>query len=125
MSKRPTCFWDEGVYASGKSTVVIFPKNSEYGAFLCGILNSEIMNDIYHTFFGSLSLAGGYLRFGPPQISALPIPKVDVKIVRAIAESVIELQKLYQESQNGENVKTITKMNTKINSLVAQAYGLS
>jgi len=82
------------------------------------------MNSIYHTFFGSLSLAGGYLRFGPQQISALPIPKAESKIVRAIADSVVQLQEIYNETPNGENEKAITKLHTKINSLVAQAYGL-
>ena len=104
--------------------MVIFPKDKKLGAFLCGILNSDIMNDIYHTFFGSLSLAGGYLRFGPPQISALPIPNADTKVIQAISDNVIELQKLYKNSSTKEGEKEISKLQTKINSLVAKAYGL-
>jgi hypothetical protein len=74
MSKRPTCVWDAGGVAAGKSTVVVIPKTPEAGEFIAAIINSSPMSDIYKSLFGSLSLSGGYLRFGPPQIKALPIP---------------------------------------------------
>ena len=45
-------------------------------AFICGLLNSDFMQRCYVAMFGSLSLAGGYLRFGAPQVRELPIPKV-------------------------------------------------
>jgi hypothetical protein len=73
MSKRPTCVWDERGIAAGKSTVIIIPKKKDDGYFLAGVINSQPMSQIYKSLFGSLSLSGGYLRFGPPQIRALPI----------------------------------------------------
>ncbi len=75
MSKRPTCVWDPGGIAAGKSTVVVIPIEKQDGLFLAAIINSQPMSEIYHSLFGSLSLSGGYLRFGPPQLRALPIPE--------------------------------------------------
>ena len=75
MSKRPTCVWDRGGIAAGKSTVIAIPKLESDGPYLAAILNSQAMSRIYTSLFGSLSLSGGYLRFGPPQLKVLPIPE--------------------------------------------------
>ena len=85
MSKRPTCVWDPGGIAAGKSTVIVIPTSPEDGPFLTAVLNSATMLDIYKFLFGALSLSGGYLRFGPPQIKALPIPPAPGKERSAIA----------------------------------------
>ena len=73
MAKRPTSLWDHGGIAAGKSTVIILPNDGVDGRYLTCVINSEVMRQLYLALFGSLSLAGGYLRFGPPQIRALPI----------------------------------------------------
>lgn len=75
MAKRPTCVWDTTGIAAGKSTVLVIPNSGVDGAYLCGLLNSKVMERVYSVLFGSLSLAGGYMRFGPPQIRALPVPE--------------------------------------------------
>ena len=75
MSKRPTCVYDQIGVAAGKSTVLVIAANAEDNAFICGLLNSNMMRRFYLVMFGSLALAGGFLRFGTPQISALPVPK--------------------------------------------------
>ncbi len=74
MSKRPTCVWDDKGIAAGKSTVIVRPKGEVAGEYLAAVINSQTMADIYTAMFGSLSLSGGYLRFGPPQLRELPVP---------------------------------------------------
>jgi hypothetical protein len=39
------------------------------------VLNSRIAALIYQGLYGGLALAGGYLRFGTPQVSAFPLPQ--------------------------------------------------
>jgi hypothetical protein len=85
MSKRPTCFWDSGGIAAGKSTVIVIPKTGMVGNYLAAVMNSQTMAEIYTMLFGSLSLSGGYLRFGPPQVKALPIPEASTGEQRSLA----------------------------------------
>ena len=76
MSRRPTAFFDEdGKYCAGKSTVLVLePKEGVSLGVITHILNSRIAALIYKALYGGLALAGGYLRFGPPQLAAFPIP---------------------------------------------------
>lgn len=76
MAKRPVAFLDrEGEYLSGKSTVIICDSASEVSLeALTTILNSKLGALIYLGLYSGLALSGGFMRFGPPQISAFPIP---------------------------------------------------
>ena len=77
MAKRPVAFEDsKGEYLSGKSTVIIIdPKDDIDLMTITAVLNSKLGSLIYLGLYSGLALSGGYLRFGPPQISAFPIPK--------------------------------------------------
>ena len=75
MSKRLTCVYDNYGIAAGTSTVLVIATSAEDTAFICGLLNSDIVQRFYMAMFGSLSLAGGFVRFGTPQIRELPIPR--------------------------------------------------
>jgi hypothetical protein len=76
LSRRPTAFYDDkGEYLSGKSTVIVLNANKgELLNSVTAVLNSKIAALIYRALFGGLELSGGYLRFGPPQIGAFPVP---------------------------------------------------
>jgi type I restriction-modification system DNA methylase subunit len=77
MAKRPVAFFDEGGdYLSGKSTVILLdPKPHTDMHLLSVLLNSKVAALLYLALYGGLALAGGYLRFGPPQLAAFPVPK--------------------------------------------------
>lgn len=77
MAKRPVAALDpNGDYLSGKSTVIVYdPKETIDLSAITAILNSRIAALIYFGLYSGLALSGGYLRFGPPQISAFPVPK--------------------------------------------------
>ena len=80
MSRRPTAFCDEhGDYCAGKSTVLILdPKSGGLATLrrVTQVLNSQIAALIYKALYAGLALAAGYMRFGPPQLAAFPIPKL-------------------------------------------------
>jgi type I restriction-modification system DNA methylase subunit len=90
MSKRPTAVYCPDYLAAGKSTVILMSSNVS-GAFISALLNSSIMSDIYTFLYGSLSLSGGYLRFGPPQLRELPIPSFSSSQHDEIVDIVTEL----------------------------------
>jgi len=116
MSKRPTCFWDSGGIAAGKSTVIVIPRKKIDGDYLAAVINSQVMTEIYKTLFGSLSLSGGYLRFGPPQIKALPIPDASATEQGALAELARKCA-----DARGTNCESYEK---EIDERVAGLYGL-
>ncbi len=74
MTRELECFYDEGYYNAGKSTVIVLEKE-KYLPLLSTLINSKLIAFVYRIFYESLSLSGGYLRVGPPQIKRLPIPK--------------------------------------------------
>jgi hypothetical protein len=117
MSKRPTCFYDDKGIAAGKSTIVVIPKRNMNGRFLAGVINSKAMDRIYHVLFGSLSLAGGYLRFGPPQLKVLPIPKASDSDQKEIAE-------LVQKCLDAKGIGC-EELENQIDQMVYKLYGLT
>ena len=95
MAKRPVAFEDsKGEYLSGKSTVIIIdPKDGINLKTITAVLNSKLGSLIYFGLYSGLALSGGYLRFGPPQISAFPIPK-DLESTIFHEEAVEDLEAL-------------------------------
>ena len=116
MSKRPTCVWDPGGIAAGKSTVIVIPKTKVDGRYLAAVMNSETMADIYRMLFGSLSLSGGYLRFGPPQVKALPIPEASAGEQRTLGD-------LADKCERGKGVGC-EAWERELDERVAKLYGL-
>ena len=92
MSTRPTCAWVVDPIATGVATVLVIPKDEIDGAYLAAVINSTTMQRLYRVLFGSLSLAGGYLRFGAPQFKLLPVPRASRAEQRIIARLVADCQ---------------------------------
>jgi hypothetical protein len=80
MTKRLEAIWDDGVVAGSVPTVQILskdPSDIPHLKYELGICNSTLINWVFNQSFSSLSLAGGYLRIGVPQIKVLPIRTID------------------------------------------------
>lgn len=94
LAPRPTAFFDEqGAYYPGKSTVIITAKSPLLLRNLTKLLNSRIGRIIYFAQYCSLSLQGGYMRFGPPQLNRFPVPAGFESVSQDITDA--ELCKLY------------------------------
>ncbi|MFH2008431.1 MAG: N-6 DNA methylase [bacterium] len=79
LSRRLECVLDPGGILAGKSTSLILPAPGEDGDWsglllLLGLLNSAAASAMLRRQFGGLTLSGGYLRIGPPQLRALRLP---------------------------------------------------
>ena len=115
LSKRLTCVYDQDGIAAGTSTVLVAAANAEDNAFICGLLNSDVMQRLYVAMFGSLSLAGGFLRFGTPQIRELPVPKSRKAERQEIADLV--RQRAATDQENG------VRYEHQINEAISALFG--
>ena len=113
MCKVLECYLDNGQYLAGKSTTIVFDSNIDLKV-LVGILNSKLMSFFYATYFKSLSLAGGFFRFGTPQIKLLPIAKDKDNIYKSLSEVVNKLNNQYD-----------IDLDRQIDDIVYKLYGLT
>jgi len=87
-------------YLAGKSTVIVYqPKNSQLNLleFATGLINSKLISFIYKSLFKSLSLQGGYMRVGPPQIKQLPFLVPEEQICNEIVKRVVQVSDLLKK----------------------------
>jgi len=133
MNKRLEAYLDEGNYLAGKSTTIVLPRKMNPKVLLA-ILNSKLMTFFYKDSFKSLSLAGGFMRVGPPQIKKLPIRMVSKQIQEAIVplvDKMIALNERLNEiyfKKTDEHVRIdeeLEKTDLKIDDLVYDIYGLT
>lgn len=132
MTKVLECAFDDGSSLAGKSTSIVLKKSVSL-QYILPILNSKLMSFYFRKRFAGLTLEGGYLRIGPPQLRLLPIPVPD-----RFPEISLQLEKLAVEMtrRNAEclQAKTthertvierqISSLDTKIDNLVYKLFAL-
>lgn len=121
MTKKLRAFYDDaGVYVPSIPTVIItdFKLPPKY---LLALLNSTFIDLYYRYKFDSLSLAGGYLRVGVPQLSVMPVMVPD-STVRLRIEDLVDQILTIKKSDPKANTEDLEN---KINGLVYKLYGLS
>jgi type I restriction-modification system DNA methylase subunit len=100
MTLKLECFLDlKGEYLAGKSTTIITSDKDKL-TILIGILNSNLMTYCYKNMFKSLSLEGGYIRVGPPQIKELPIILSNQKFNAEIKNHCLRISQLKEAENN-------------------------
>ncbi|MFX1502720.1 MAG: hypothetical protein ACFFDH_17295, partial [Promethearchaeota archaeon] len=129
IAKDLTCCYDPGVFANitGLYFIKIPSFNTDQLFGLLTILNSEFMDSIFKTLFGTLHMAGGYLRFNGSFIKRLPLPrKFPVflsnlgKILQFLTQlkynlSVIKTENMETRALNIFNNKYYNELNTVLN----------
>lgn len=94
MTRVLECVADEeGAILAAKSTSIVIPRGGLRVSFLAALLNSSLMTFLFRTQFGGLSLAGGYLRVGPPQLRELPIVVPTTAREVALARDLVRLSR--------------------------------
>jgi len=133
MNKRLECYLDLGSYLAGKSTSIVTSKPEEL-YFLIAVLNSKLMSYYYKRVYSALSLSGGYMRVGPPQLEKLPIKHISSTLKERIVSTVKDILKLNSE-RDVENKRIsietdqiesqLSYLDAKLDTLIYDAYGLS
>ena len=77
IAKELTCVYDPGVFANitGLYIIKIPSLNTQKLYSFLTIMNSNLMNLVFKTLFGTLHMSGGYMRFNGSFIKRLPMPK--------------------------------------------------
>jgi type I restriction-modification system DNA methylase subunit len=122
MTRELECFYDEGEYLAGKSTVIILEGNKLHLKCALAFLNSKLVSYWYHNHFKSMTLAGGYLRIGQNEIRSIPIPEVDQIQATKIISLVDRI--LSAKKENGNNADTIA-LEREIDQMVYALYCLT
>ena len=135
MTKKIESVLDsDGEFLAGKSTTIIETQKVNL-KFIIGILNSKLLTFIYKNIFKSLSLAGGFLRIGTPQIKELPIIIPDetfiknfvIKVDKIINlnQNLQKLDPILDEEEYKELKSEIDKTDKEIDKKVYKLYGLT
>jgi hypothetical protein len=133
MTKELECYLDWGEYLAGKSTTIITFKKIDLKV-LIAILNSKLMTFVYKSLFKSLSLSGGYIRVGSPQIKLLPIKTPSLSEQKAITELVDRMLALNTKlsgfgtkltSETKELIDKITAVDKELNKHIYELYGVN
>lgn len=64
----------DGGWVGAKSTVLVVPATPDDVPWLAAWVHSAAASRLYRVTWGGLALSGGYLRVGPAQLGALPVP---------------------------------------------------
>jgi hypothetical protein len=97
ITLRLEAIYDPGYLVAGKSTILVHPTDLDL-KFLTACINSKLISFIYRELFESLSLQGGYLRIGPPQISRIPIRCINFSTATETRKALLEKAKaLFQK----------------------------
>ena len=121
MNKELECIYDDGQYLAGKSTTIVY--GHDYLKYITAVLNSSLMTFYYRTYYNSMTLQGGYLRIGAPQVKNLPICIPSLEIIKCIEEKVDKIQSVL--NLNGEYTDETNSIYKEIDDLIYQVYGFS
>jgi hypothetical protein len=136
MTKVLECVIDRaGDYLAAKSTTIVLPQPGVNLDYLGALLNSQLMTLLFRAMFGGLSLQGGYLRVGPPQLEQLPMPVIAKDrrpTVAAIGKQVCELEATLAAiaernlpHERDELSRRAQTLRARIDAQVCELYGLS
>ena len=120
MNKEIESLYDKGEYLAGKSTTIVY--EYEHLRYITAVLNSSLMTFYYRTYFNSMSLQGGYLRIGAPQIKQLPIAIPDDEIVNRVELLVDEIQDVLLKDNSSIFAEEIY---ATIDELIFNAYDIT
>ena len=135
MTKRLEGIADlEGGILAGKSTTIVVAENLDL-RLLLALLNSAVVDHFYQIVFGGNKLQGGYLRIGPPQVRAIPVPKLSdaprakVEAVVELVDEMMRLQATRTERATSRDTGAFERkaraLDSKLDQAVAALYGLT
>ncbi len=134
MTKHLECTYEHGGCLAGKSTSIVLSDLIDL-RYLLGILNSRLITYYYRKVFAGLSLQGGFLRIGPPQLKQIPIyvPRSADKArhdrMVSLVEQMLELHKRLKDVRTPDEKmrlqRQIDAADRQIDMLVYELYGLT
>ncbi len=140
MTKRLEAILDKGHVAGSIPTVQIHPRGDtkESIEYVLGLTNSRLLNWYFEQLYSSLSLAGGYLRVGVPQISELRFRPIDfgnrldrdshdrlTGLVETMNRLQIELAAEKLPQHRNQTQREVDAVDRQIDQVVYKLFGLT
>jgi len=127
MTKGIEAFYDENKeYLAGKSTTIIHSEKYNLKN-ITALLNSKIIKFLAQKHKG-ISLAGGYLRVGPPLIKELSIPSnllIENKSQDVLSKLVDKLQSVKNNPNFHDKNSKIIEIENEIENMIFDAFELN
>jgi len=118
MSKSPECIYDNGQLIAGKSTSIIIIKDIDgiHPLLLQALINSNVVEFWFRSYFKSLSMADGYFNVNQNELNKIPVPVNPLNISCEIVKLV--------ETLNAGNLSDNEATLKDINSFIYELYKL-
>ncbi|MFW9990019.1 MAG: hypothetical protein ACFFC3_15335, partial [Candidatus Odinarchaeota archaeon] len=128
IAKDLTCYYDPGIFTNitGLYFIKIPSFNTDQLFGLLTILNSNILDLVFKTLFGTLHMSGGYLRFNGSFIKRLPLPR-KIPLILSRIGNIIQLLSQLKYDLNSKDImimntpefkKFYNKYHTQINTIL-------
>jgi len=132
LSKEITCVYDPGIFVNLTGLYFLKVPSFSTNDYFCllAILNSDIINQVFNSLYGTLHMSGGYLRYNGSFIKNLPMPEsfpTSLSYLGKIIQFLSQLRfEILQEPINEIKILKIEKLldfyQKLTNSLVIQLY---
>ena len=136
IAKDLTCVYDPGVYVNLTGLYFLRVPTFRTNNYFCllTIMNSDLINLVFKTLYGTLHMSGGYLRFNGSFIKKLPMPENFPLTLSYIGKILQFLSQLKYETLQGSSFQLVNGIILKdilprlnfyeklANSLVYQLY---
>ena len=137
VALHPRAFHDRnGEYLAAFGTY-IFERDIPL-ALLVGLINSRLADFVYRAMYDALAMAGGYLRFQPPQLRRFPVPKnctgrasmsETATRIAGIADRISAARQhegvTLSSADQAVHKRRLAKLYSELNAAVYQLYGLT
>ena len=109
IAKEITVTYDPGLYTNltGVYAIIVPTFTTDQYFCLLTILNSTLMNKIFNGLYGTLHMAGGYLRYNGSFIKRLPMPPSMPISLAHIGRIMQFLSQLKYEQKNSKNLQNL------------------
>jgi len=132
---RPEVAYDNERFYANNSIKIILPRNENINLkYIMAILNSNLINFYYRTFFASTHVRGGYIQFYPQDFLKLPIKQASKSEQQSIITYVDKMLSLNKRLNEIGDKKTderqrvereINNTDAEIDKLVYDLYNIT
>lgn len=136
ISKEITCVYDPGIFANLTGLYFLKVPSFKTDDYFCllSILNSDFLNQVFNSLYGTLHMSGKYLRYNGSFMKTLPMPesfpiilskigRINQFLSQLVFFLIQESNSSFKNEINSKNISNLLEFYIKLsNSLVYQLY---
>ncbi|MBY9015933.1 MAG: Eco57I restriction-modification methylase domain-containing protein [Candidatus Lokiarchaeota archaeon] len=136
ISKEITCVYDPGIFVNLTGLYFLKVPSFKTDDYFCllSILNSDFLNQVFNSLYGTLHMSGNYLRYNGSFMKTLPMPesfpiilskigRINQFLSQLVFFLLLESNSSFKNEINSKNIGNLLEFYKKLsNSLVYQLY---